>query len=88
MWGALQSPQIIKFIFMFCLHICRFVARAVLWKVFAWSASAALLFSSTSVLSMLASMTSTFSCLRGCEGRVWRAASVAASARHSCSNDA
>ena len=54
----------IRFIFMFCLHMWRFVARAVLWKVFAWSAKAALLFSRTSVLSMLASITSTFSCLR------------------------
>ena len=54
----------IRFIFMFCLHMWRFVARAVLWKVLAWSAKAALLFSRTSVLSMLASITSTFSCLR------------------------
>ena len=34
--------QMIMFIFAFCLHICRFVARAVLWKVLAWSASATL----------------------------------------------
>lgn len=60
-----RQMQAIKiFIFAFCLHMCRFVARAVLWNAFAWLASSADLFSSTSVLSILASMTSTFSCLR------------------------
>jgi hypothetical protein len=48
--------------------MCRFVARAVLWKVLAWSASCADLLSSASVLSIFASITSTFSCLRAREG--------------------
>ena len=64
----MQTHPRIRFIFAFCLHMCRFVARAVLWNVFAWLASSADLFSRTSVLSIFASMTSTFSCLRGGRG--------------------
>ena len=60
---ASRAPAMMRFIFMFCLHIILRVSLADLWNVFAWLASSADLFSSTSVLSMFASITSTFSCL-------------------------